>query len=342
MHGPAVDAVAAGRRAVIGLAEDRRAEFADGLVAAAGQVRVHVLGAFGGETRGQAGDALAGAGGVEAVQHAGVLLQQLDQLPAPGLVVDQRLGHLAHGALGVVAVLHAPPALECFGSHGARIRAAVHAHAHRPRQGRLGGRDLGDGRHQVVHPQALVAHGRHHRHAQGFGEARGVDLQVAVPGHVGHVQHHHQGQADLQQFGGQVEVPLEVGRVQHVHHHVGRAVQQVVPGNQFLLREGGQAVGPGQVHQFHVQATALAGALLPLHGHARVIAHPLARTREVVEDGGLARVGIAGHGHVQGADGGAGGFCHDKTSGGKKAGLRPAEPGVIASRLPCARPCPVR
>ena len=116
----------------------------------------------------------------------------------------------------------------------------------------------------------------------------------SVRGHfIHHVQRQHHGDVQFQKLHGQVHVAFDVGGIDDVDDGVGGAVQQKLPGNYFLLGVGAHRIDAGQVGNLGVRMSANrpVGAV---HGDAGEIAHVLVRTGELVEQGGLAAVLVAG------------------------------------------------
>ena len=153
---------------------------------------------------------------------------------------------------------------------------------------------------QHAQPFAFAGNDRHDRAAEPARQFIGIDVHTVLVGHVSHVQRHHHRQRRIQQLGGQVQIAFEAGGIDDIQHHI-----RVAGKNEFLrdlFVEGGvigshvQGIGAGQINQFVVEATVMEHAGFFFHGDARPVAHPLARTCQGVEQGGLAAIGIAHQG----------------------------------------------
>ena len=160
------------------------------------------------------------------------------------------------------------------------------------RQGLIPGRRHGDA-DQLLH--AVILHGGDgdHRDTQGSGHGLDVDGAAAGGDLVHHVQGQHHGDAHLQQLEGQVQVPFDVGGVHNIDDAVGPLVENKVPGDDFLRRVGADGVDARQVHHRAVLLPS-DGAGLLVHRHAGKVAHVLIGAGELVEEGGLTAVLVAG------------------------------------------------
>gem|GEM_PF-5562707 len=149
--------------------------------------------------------------------------------------------------------------------------------------------------------QAALAHcdGGDHRHAQFLRQHIGVQLQPVAGGQVDHVERDHGGQAQRDQLQREAQMIVEVRRVDHNHQRVGQLfagllAQHEVAGHLLVGAGRRQAVGAGQVDQFDRPAVCQRQpARLALHRDARIIAQLLPRAGQRVEQGALARIGIA-------------------------------------------------
>jgi hypothetical protein len=144
-------------------------------------------------------------------------------------------------------------------------------------------------------PHAFPPHGDRgdHGRAQHRRELLRVDLQPRTRGHIHHVQGHDEGEIKLHQLGREVQVPLEIGRIHNVDHHVGALLDDVIAGHSFVERIGRQGIRARKVRNAQFTLGASNPPLLALHRHPGIIPHALRRAGEFVEQGTLARVGIA-------------------------------------------------
>ena len=133
---------------------------------------------------------------------------------------------------------------------------------------------------------------------QLLGDLCGFDGVVALLGDVHLVERHDNGNAKLHELLGQIQVALEVGRVDDVDDRVNRALRQKLAGDDLLFGVRGQRVDARQVNDLHVVAALELAALL-LNRNAGPVAHVLMVASELVEQGGLTRVGVAHQGQCQ-------------------------------------------
>ena len=147
--------------------------------------------------------------------------------------------------------------------------------------------------HQFFHAFVLDCGDGHHRDSQRLGHGLDVDGAAVGGDLIHHVQGQHHGDAHLHELQRQVEVPLDIGGVDNVDEAVGLLVQNEIPGDDLLRRVGADGVNARQVHH---RAVFLApdGAGFLVHGDAGKVAHVLIGAGELVEEGGLAAVLVAG------------------------------------------------
>ena len=147
--------------------------------------------------------------------------------------------------------------------------------------------------HQFLYAFVLDCGDGYHGDAQRLGHGLDVDGSAVGGDLIHHVQGQHHGDAHLHELQRQVEVPLDVGGVDNVDEAVGLLVQNEIPGDDLLRRVGADGVNARQVHH---RAVFLApdGAGFLVHGDAGKVAHVLIGAGELVEEGGLAAVLVAG------------------------------------------------
>ena len=102
--------------------------------------------------------------------------------------------------------------------------------------------------------------------------------------------------AELSELGGEIQVTLEVRAVDDVQDRVGTLGDEVVTGDDFLQRVGGQGVNTGKVHDDHV-IVLLELTFLLFHGDAGPVTDELVRTGQRVEQRRLTAVGVAREGN---------------------------------------------
>ena len=143
---------------------------------------------------------------------------------------------------------------------------------------------------------AASRHCRDHRNSDQAGELLEIELLTVALGHVYHVQSDHHRQSELEQLSGEIEVALQVACVDDVDDHVHALLEQKVSSDDLLLRICGQAVDPGEIDDAEDAIVGPDRALFALDGYARPVADVLVRAGELVENGGLPRVGVAHQG----------------------------------------------
>ena len=139
--------------------------------------------------------------------------------------------------------------------------------------------------------------GAHHRDAQTPRERPEIDGDVVALSLIDEVDAQHRPIGDLQHLQNHVYVALQARGVGHHHCHIGLTEENEVAGDLLVLRGGGQRVGARQVDDAIALAAEVEEAFGLAHGLARPVAGVLFEPREAVENGALARVGIAGEGH---------------------------------------------
>ena len=202
----------------------------------------------------------------------GVALEDLDGVPAAELLValaGDGLGDLGEGLLDLRR--------EALGARGGNALPA----------------GLDGLLHQRVHVGVVQGGDLQDRAAETLGQGGGVHDVAALLQQVAHVEAHDDGTASLEQLRGQVEVALQVGDVDEVDERVGALVDNVVAGDDLLGGVRGEGVDAGEVDEGDVLVSAPRGLLL-LDGDAGPVADVAVRAGELVEERGLAAVGVAG------------------------------------------------
>ena len=165
----------------------------------------------------------------------------------------------------------------------------------RGRRAALGG-GAGDGLAQLVDAAAARGHDAYHGAAQVLAQVLHVDAQAALLGQVHHVEGQHDGGLEFEQLDGEVKVPLQVRGVNDVDHDGRPLVEDVLPRDGFIDRQGAERVDTRQVHDANLGVAVAIGSFQAFDGHAGPVAHALPRTGQIVEERGFAAIGIAGNG----------------------------------------------
>ncbi len=146
---------------------------------------------------------------------------------------------------------------------------------------------------ELGYPLALCSGNGHHRDAEHALEAVHVD-GAAVRGHlVHHVESEHHGTVELHELQGEVEIALDVGRVDDVDDGVGFLPENEPTAHDLLAGIRGERVNPGQIRDSHIVVPQYA-AVLAVDGHPGKVADMLVRTGELVEQGRLTAILVAG------------------------------------------------
>ena len=146
---------------------------------------------------------------------------------------------------------------------------------------------LHGGGNQILEAVALECRYFDNRYLELLGELFGFDGIAALLDDVHLVERDHDGNVKLHELSGQVEVALEVRGIDDIDDDVGMTVDQIVAGDDLLARIRGQRVDSRQVDELDVLVV-LEVAGLPLHRHARPVAHVLVIAGELVEQRRLA------------------------------------------------------
>ena len=213
-------------------------------------------------------------GDAELFKHLVVALKDLDRVPALLL-----FRHIVHGRLFDVG-------------DGVLDRAGEGVH--RDGLGALGGADGSLGSvHDAV---ALECGDLDDLAAKLTGELLDVDLITVLADDIHHVDGDDHGDAELSELGGEIQVTLEVRAVDDVQDRVGTLGDEVVTGDDFLQRVGGQGVNTGKVHDDHV-IVLLELTFLLFHGDAGPVTDELVRTGQRIKQRRLTAVGVAREGN---------------------------------------------
>ena len=147
---------------------------------------------------------------------------------------------------------------------------------------------------------ALVFRGGdwHDGHAELFLE--GVDVDGAAVGvdFVHHIEGDDHGDAELEELHGQIEVALDVGGVDDVDDAAWFFLEQELAGDDLFAGIWRHGIDAGQVGDEGV-VVAADDAVFAVDGDAGEIADVLVGAGELVEEGGLAAVLVAGEGEGQ-------------------------------------------
>jgi len=150
---------------------------------------------------------------------------------------------------------------------------------------------LGRG-HDLVDALALQRRDLDDRQRERLRKRGGIDLVTALAHDVHLVQSDHYGHAELHELRRQVQVALKVRRVDDINDNVRLALDQIIARDDLLVGIRRQRVDARQVHDLHLGVGPQL-ARLAFHGNARPVAHVLVVAGELVEQGGLARIGVA-------------------------------------------------
>ncbi len=178
------------------------------------------------------------------------------------------------------------------------------------------GRRIGGGRRQArrLRIESLDQHlgttapHRHrfdHRHAERLLQRRQVDDNAAPLCGIHHVQRHDHRSAELAQLQRKAQMQAQIGRVHHIDQHIRRRLARIkataqVAGDGLVQARRLQAVGAGQIQHRKVAPRRCAEVpFLTLDGDAGVVGHFLPATGELVEQCGLAAVGVANQRQTQ-------------------------------------------
>ena len=120
-----------------------------------------------------------------------------------------------------------------------------------------------------------------------------VDLIAVLADEVDHVDSHDHGNAQLDELSGQVQVALDVGAINDVQDGIGLLLDQISTGDDLFQSVRRQGVDTGQVLDDDI-LLALQLAFLLLDGNAGPVADVLIRAGQIVEQGSLTTVRVAG------------------------------------------------
>ena len=134
---------------------------------------------------------------------------------------------------------------------------------------------------------------RHHRNAQQF--LHGIDVNTAaVAAHlIHHIEYQHHGHIQLHQLHGQIQISFNIRGIHDVDNALWLFVDDKLPGNNFLTGIGRQGINARQVGNQRIRSAANRAAF-SVHRHTGKIAHMLVGACQLIEQGGLAAVLVAG------------------------------------------------
>ena len=118
---------------------------------------------------------------------------------------------------------------------------------------------------------------------------------------VVHIQRTHHAHVHIDELGGEIQVALKVRGVDDVNHHIGHLLAEVLAHIEFLGGIARHGIGARKVGEQELIAKHRGTGLTGIDGDARIVAHMGMRTRGIVEKRGLATVGVAHQGHMNGA-----------------------------------------
>ena len=110
---------------------------------------------------------------------------------------------------------------------------------------------------------------------------------------VHHIQCEYHRNVQLEQLHGQIQVALNVGSVRDIDDTIRFLVQDVIAGDNLLLRIGAQRIDPRQVDDRAIRLSADLPDLL-LHRHAREVADMATHPRQGIEKRGFPAVLVSG------------------------------------------------
>ena len=155
--------------------------------------------------------------------------------------------------------------------------------------------DLG---HHLLDAGASRGDRRDDGEAEEFAEGVDIKLVAVFLQFVVHIEGHHHGHVHVDELGGEEEVAFEVRGIDDVEHDVGVLLHNVLADVAFFRGVFGKGVGAGKVGNHDGIILIVVVADLGIDGDAAVVAHLLAHAGGVVEEGGLAAVGVADEGNV--------------------------------------------
>ena len=140
---------------------------------------------------------------------------------------------------------------------------------------------------------ALDRGGLHHRTAQCLAQLPDIDLIPVAPHNIHHIQRNHDGNPHFGQLRGQIEIAFDIGGVHQIQNGVRPLLHQIIPGNHFLQRIGGERIDARQIGNGHILA-AFQLSLFLFHRDTGPVSYKLIGPGKTVEQRGLSAVGITG------------------------------------------------
>ena len=144
----------------------------------------------------------------------------------------------------------------------------------------------------LLHALALERGDLHHGRPEPAGKFREIDLIAVLAHDVHHVDGDHHRDPEFGQLGGEVEIAFEVGAVDDVQDGLRRLVDEIIPGDDLLLRIRRKRVNSRQIGDDDVFVFPET-PLLFFDRDAGPVSNVLIGSREGIEERGFATVRIA-------------------------------------------------
>ena len=161
--------------------------------------------------------------------------------------------------------------------------------------------DLDDCLEQFLDTHAALKRRGDHRHTEQGAEGGDIYPVATTLKLVIHVQGTDHADVHIHQLGGEVEVALQVGGIDDIDHHVGCLFGEMLAHIQLLRRIAGERIGAWQIDQVKLIAEVGGMGLRGIDGDTTVVADMSVGTTGIVEERGLATVGITHEGYIDGA-----------------------------------------
>ncbi len=169
-------------------------------------------------------------------------------------------------------------------------------------------RDLGDpglvihfilleGQDGIDHfPDSLIFRGHHGNHGDAESVLQGLDVDADALrfSDIDHIHGHDDRRSEQEKFRKKVKAPLQGRGVDQMDDDVRVHADDKIPGDPLFLREGGEAVCSGEVHNLQIHILAGVNPFLFFHGLAGPVAHVLGQSRQDIEDRGFPHIGLPG------------------------------------------------
>ncbi len=139
---------------------------------------------------------------------------------------------------------------------------------------------------------------RHERHVEQLAHRLVVETVSGSYQLVVHVERGHHIQLHIYELRSKKHITLYIGAVYHIDYHVKIVLLQMLRHHPLLWRVCRYGICAGQIGEAYPVVAETDRSLRRIDRDARIVAHMLVKTRQIVEQRGFTAVGVAYQRHV--------------------------------------------